>query len=244
MNSKNKIIKAQRILAEYSSREIIILFNLFLIVTALLAFTYIAAEVTRGESKFLDDFLIKYLRHDGSFLSADNLWLTGMMTDITALGGATVIFMITSAVVFYLLIQRQREFMWLILIATIGGAILSFGLKEIFARERPPLIFHLLTVKSLSFPSGHAMMSSMVYLTQGALLAKVQTNKNLRVYILLVAILLVFLIGISRIYLGVHYPTDVFAGWSAGLAWASLCWLAARYLQRKRERKNRGELLA
>ena len=160
------------------------------------------------------------------------------------LSGATIIFIITTAVVLYLLIQKHYEFMWLIIIATIGGALLSFGLKELFARERPPLTYHLLTVKSLSFPSGHAMMSSVVYLTQGALLAKVQSNKNLKAYILLVAIILVFLIGISRIYLGVHYPTDVLAGWSAGLAWASLCWLAARYLQRRRERKIKKELLA
>ena len=244
MSIKEKIVSFKNFITDYSSREIKILVNLFIFVTALLVFTYVAKEVTSGDSRGIDEWLLSYMRHDGRILPDENYLLTGLMTDITALGGATVIFMITAAVFFYLLIQRQREFMWLILIATIGGALLSFGLKEIFARERPPLIFHLLTVKSLSFPSGHAMISSIVYLTQGALLAKVQTNKNLRVYILLVAILLVFLIGISRIYLGVHYPTDVFAGWSAGLAWASLCWLAARYLQRRRERKIKNELLA
>ena len=244
MSIKEKIVLFKNFIADYSSREIKILVNLFILVTALLVFTYVAKEVTSGDSRGIDEWLLSYMRHDGRILSDENYLLTGLMTDITALGGATVIFMITAAVFFYLLIQRQREFMWLILIATIGGAILSFGLKEIFARERPPLIYHLLTVKSLSFPSGHAMMSSVVYLTQGALLAKVQSNKNLKAYILLVAIILVFLIGISRIYLGVHYPTDVFAGWSAGLAWASLCWLAARYLQRRRERKIKNELLA
>ena len=179
------------------------------------------------------------MRHDGRILPDENYLLTGLMTDITALGGATVIFMITAAVFFYLLIQRQREFMWLILIATIGGAVLSFGLKEIFARERPPLIFHLLTVKSLSFPSGHAMISSIVYLTQGALLAKVQTNKNLRVYILLVAILLVFLIGISRIYLGVHYPSDVIGGALIGVAFGYLFSIGALKLLQHFKEKNK-----
>lgn len=160
------------------------------------------------------------------------------MMDITALGGATVIFIITAAVVFYMLIKKEYELMRLILIAVVGGALLSFIMKELFARERPPLVYHLLTVKSLSFPSGHAMMSSVVYLTLGALLAKAQQNNNLKIYVLLVALLLVFLIGISRIYLGVHYPTDVFAGWSIGLAWASLCWLAAIYLQRRKNQRD------
>jgi len=241
MSLKEKIITLKIFIADYSSREIRILLNLFILVTALLVFTYVAKEVVSGESKGFDEMTLNYLRHDGKIMEDEQTWLTGMMIDITALGGTTIIFMITAAVVFYLLIQKQYEFMWLILIATIGGAILSFGLKELFARERPPLIYHLLTVKSLSFPSGHAMMSSVVYLTQGALLAKVQSNKNLRVYILLVAIILVFLIGISRIYFGVHYPTDVLAGWSVGLAWASLCWLAVKYLQKRKVQKSKIE---
>lgn len=242
MNLKEKIIGIKNFVTDYSSREIKILINLFILVTALLVFTYVAKEVVSGESEGFDEMTLDFLRHDGKIMSDKQTWLTGMMIDITALGGATVIFMITTAVVFYLLIQKQYEFMWLILIATVGGALLSLGLKELFARERPPLIFHLLTVKSMSFPSGHAMMSSVVYLTQGALLAKVQSNKNLKAYILTVAIILVFLIGISRIYLGVHYPTDVLAGWSVGLAWASLCWLAAKYLQRRKEQKSKMEL--
>ena len=241
MSLKEKIITLKIFIADYSSREIRILLNLFILVTALLVFTYVAKEVVSGESKGFDEMTLNYLRHDGKIMEDEQTWLTGMMIDITALGGTTIIFMITAAVVFYLLIQKQYEFMWLILIATIGGAILSFGLKELFVRERPPLIYHLLTVKSLSFPSGHAMMSSVVYLTQGALLAKVQSNKNLRVYILLVAIILVFLIGISRIYFGVHYPTDVLAGWSVGLAWASLCWLAVKYLQKRKVQKSKIE---
>jgi undecaprenyl-diphosphatase len=241
MSLKEKIIALKNFITDYSSREIKILINLFILVTALLVFTYVAKEVVSGESRGFDEMTLNYLRHDGKIMTDEQTWLTGMMIDITALGGATIIFMITAAVVFYLLIQKQYEFMWLILIATIGGAIIAFGLKELFARERPPLMFHLLPVKSMSFPSGHAMMSSVVYLTQGALLAKVQSNKNLRIYILLAAMILVFLIGISRIYLGVHYPTDVLAGWSVGLAWASLCWLAARYLQRRKEHKSKME---
>jgi undecaprenyl-diphosphatase len=211
------------------------LINLFILITALLVFIYLAKEVISGDTQEFDEWVLNSLRYSWDIkLPIGPTWFTGLVTDITALGGATIIVIITAAVVFYLLIQKQYQLMWLILIATIGGALLSFGLKEIFARERPPLIFHLLTVKSMSFPSGHAMMSSVVYLTQGALLAKTQSNKNLRVYILLVAIILVFLIGISRIYLGVHYPTDVLAGWSVGLAWASLCWLTAKYLQRRK----------
>jgi undecaprenyl-diphosphatase len=242
MNFKKKIISFKKLLKNYSSREIKILVNLFILVTALLLFTLVAREVVSGSTKEFDEIVLNYLRDNGTAkLPIGPRWFTGWMIDITSLGGATIIFLITSAVVFYFLIQKQYEFMWLVLIATIGGVFLSFGLKELFARERPPLIYHLLKVKSMSFPSGHAMMSSIFYLTQAALFAKAQSNKNLKAYTLLIAIVLVFLIGVSRIYLGVHYPTDVLAGWSIGLAWASLCWLAATYLQRRKDRKRKIE---
>jgi undecaprenyl-diphosphatase len=91
----------------------------------------------------------------------------------------------------------------------------------------------LVTVSTASFPSGHAMLSAIVYLTLGVLLARFLYHRRLKVYVLTVAILLSLFIGLSRIYLGVHYPTDVLAGWSAGAAWALLCLLAARFLERR-----------
>jgi undecaprenyl-diphosphatase len=123
--------------------------------------------------------------------------------------------------------------MWLVLIATLGGWGLGLLLKAVFGRPRPSVIPHLVEVQSLSFPSGHAMMSAVVYLTLAALLAQLSAQWAQRVYILAVGLLLTLLVGLSRVYLGVHYPTDVLAGWSAGLAWAILCWLVGRWLQRR-----------
>jgi undecaprenyl-diphosphatase len=113
------------------------------------------------------------------------------------------------------------------------GTILSTILKLVFDRPRPDLVPHGMDVYTLSFPSSHAMMSALVYLTLGALLARTQKSVRLRIYLLVCAILLTFLIGVSRLYLGVHWPTDVLAGWAVGSCWALLSWLVARWLQRK-----------
>lgn len=233
--SKFKSIKSSA--AEYSSTEFKLLINLFILVTTVLIFVLVSREVVQGGTQKFDEFIFNFFRTNDLERSPRGAkWITAGMMDITALGGITIIFLITGAVFFYLLIQKKYEMMWLILFATIGGAFLSLGLKELFARERPPALFHLVHVKSLSFPSGHAVISSVVYLTQAALLAKSHSGNSVKVYILSVALVLVFLIGISRIYLGVHYPTDVLAGWSVGLAWASFCWLAAKYFQKRNER--------
>jgi undecaprenyl-diphosphatase len=111
--------------------------------------------------------------------------------------------------------------------------LLSSGLKELFDRPRPDLVPHAVQVYTASFPSGHAMLSAVAYLTLGALLARVQAQRRVKAYLLGVSVLLAVLIGVSRVYLGVHWPTDVLAGWCVGAAWAMFCWTVALWLQRR-----------
>lgn len=121
----------------------------------------------------------------------------------------------------------------MVLAATFGGVLLSNLLKGFYDRPRPDLVSHLTYVVSSSFPSGHAMLSAVVYLTLGAMLARLVEARWAKLYFVLVAVVLTLLIGVSRVFLAVHYPTDVVAGWSAGLAWAVICWLVARHFQRR-----------
>jgi undecaprenyl-diphosphatase len=153
--------------------------------------------------------------------------------DLTALGGIAVLTLTVAAVLGFLWLRKMYGAAWLVLLATSGGLIASMALKHLFQRDRPSIVPHLSIVSSSSFPSGHSMLSAVVYLTLGALLARFVEQRRMKAYFLLVALALSFLVGVSRVYLGVHYPTDVLAGWSAGLAWALACWLVARYLQRR-----------
>src|SRR4029079_7138266 len=107
------------------------------------------------------------------------------------------------------------------------------ALKHVFSRPRPDLVPHLSYVTSSSFPSGHSMLSAAVYLTLGGLLARCQSSLLLKAHVLAWASVLTFLVGVSRVFVGVHWPSDVLAGWAAGAAWAALCWLCARALQRR-----------
>ena len=87
----------------------------------------------------------------------------------------------------------------------------------------------------MSFPSGHAALSAVCYLTLGVLLAQTQASRTLRIYFIATAMVLTLLVGVTRIYLGVHYPTDVLAGWCFGIAWALICWTVMSYFQRRGE---------
>jgi undecaprenyl-diphosphatase len=123
--------------------------------------------------------------------------------------------------------------MFLVLVATGGGLVLSTVLKHFIDRDRPALVEHRSVVYTSSFPSGHSMLSAVVYLTLGSLLARIMPGRVLKLYFLFLAMALTFLVGVSRVYLGVHWPTDVLAGWCGGLVWALVCWLVARRLQRR-----------
>jgi len=155
------------------------------------------------------------------------------MRDLTALGSNVVLLIFTSAVAGFLAVRRQSHALALVVVSTGGGFLLAQALKLVFARPRPDLVPHLAKVYSSSFPSGHSMFSAVVYLTLGALLSQLVEERAIKIYFLAVACFLTFVVGLSRVYLGVHYPTDVLAGWAAGLAWAVLCWMAAAYLQRR-----------
>lgn len=161
-------------------------------------------------------------------------WLEGAMRDITSLGSSSVLVLITAATIIYLLLIRRPATALLMLVAVAGGQVLSSLLKVGVDRPRPELVSHLVDEMSLSFPSGHAMLSAVTYLTLGSLAARFLPGRTTKVYVLFLAVLTTVLVGVSRIYLGVHWPSDVLAGWCAGFAWAMLCWLVARLLQRRK----------
>lgn len=169
------------------------------------------------------------------------LWLEGAMRDITSLGSSAVLVLITAATIVYLLLIRRPATALLIFVAVAGGQVLSSLLKLGVDRPRPELVSHLVNETSLSFPSGHAMLSAVTYLTLGSLAASFLPGRVTKIYVLSLAVLVTLLVGVSRIYLGVHWPSDVLAGWCAGFAWAMLCWLAARALQQGRGRRLNDE---
>jgi undecaprenyl-diphosphatase len=222
------------VLRLFLQQEGIVLVAVFVVVASLWGFVELADEVQEGSTKEFDLWMIHRLRRpEDPMQPIGPAWLMAAGEEITALGGIAVLALVTLAVVGYLLQQRAYGAVSFILIATLGGTFLSFTLKRFFGRERPDAVLHLVTVHSPSFPSGHAMLSAVVYLTLGALLTQVVARRVDKVYFITVALVLTLLIGVSRVYLGVHYPTDVLAGWSVGLAWALLCWVVARILRRR-----------
>ena len=156
------------------------------------------------------------------------LWVEEAMRDLTALGSTSVLMFIVLSVYVYLLLAGKAKTALFIFVSIAGGQLLSSLLKLGVDRPRPDLVSHLAEVYTLSFPSGHAMLSAVTYLTLGSLLARVLPGRLLKSYVLAVAVIATLLVGISRVYLGVHWPSDVLAGWCAGSAWAMLCWLVSR----------------
>ena len=201
---------------------------------AILAFIRLADAVDEGKTLRFDRWAVRAMRQsDALSVPIGPSWLGLVARDVTALGGAAVLTLITIAVLGFLWLRRMYGAMWLVVGATLGGLIVSTVLKQWFERPRPAIVPHLEPTYTSSFPSGHSLLSATVFLTLGALLGRFVQAFRLKAYFLIVALTLTFLVGISRVYLGVHWPTDVLAGWCAGLAWATVCWLVARSLQHR-----------
>src|SRR5918994_6287393 len=209
------------------------LIALFITVGAMLLFAEFVDRVVEGDTRAFDESVLLALR-DRINLSdpIGPAWLQIMFRDITPLGGYAVVMLISLAVIGYLLMDGKRAAALWVLVSVGGGAVLSNVLKLVIERPRPDLVAPLVEVHTTSFPSGHATLAAVTYLTLGALLSRVEARRRAKIYVLTVAVALTLLIGVSRIYLGVHWPTDVLAGWCVGAAWAMLCWRIALSLQR------------
>jgi len=220
-------------LAPRDRSELAVLLGGVGILVLLLAFALLAAEVFEGDTQAFDNRVLTALRRvDDRSIPIGPLWLRAGAMDITALGSPTVLGLATLAVCGFLLLQRMARTATFVFIATTGGWFLNESLKEVFQRARPAIVPHLQTVMTLSFPSGHAMNSAAVYLTLGALTMRLADRRVTKLYCMAAAMLLTFLVGTSRIFLGVHYPTDVLAGWLLGMTWALACWTVERRIER------------
>ncbi len=221
-----------RLMSRLGRHELSTLVLLTLLLGAIWVFAMVAGEVIEGDTRALDETILLAMRNPAD--RSDPLgpgWMEELGRDFTALGGVGVLTLLTLAVAGYLALLRKFGAALLVLAAVGGGVLLSTLLKLGFDRPRPDLVPHGSIVYTRSFPSGHSMLSAATYLTLGALLARVQSKRRLKAYLLVLAIMVTLLVGVSRVYLGVHWPTDVLAGWTAGAAWALLVWLVARWLQ-------------
>jgi undecaprenyl-diphosphatase len=194
-------------------------------------FLAIAGEVQHGDTLAFDRSLLLSMRHSGDLSPKGSVEFQELARDVTALGGTLVLTLITLITAGFLWLDGKGKMAIFVGVSIATGSILSSLLKDLFHRARPDLVPHGMHVSNASFPSGHSMLSAVTYLTLAALLARSHERRRVKAYFLIVAMLLMLMVGLSRVYLGVHWPTDVLAGWTAGAVWALLCWLVARWLQ-------------
>lgn len=184
----------------------------------------LAEDYPEGKFQNLDAQVLQAFRHaDDPAHPRGPGWAAETMRDLSALGSPLILGILIVSVLGFIGLARERVKFVAIALSVTGGVALTALLKAIAHRPRPEIVPHLTEVSSSSFPSGHSMQSAVILLTLGALLAESETSVARRIYILSLAAILTFGIGVSRIYLGVHYPTDVLAGWCAGVAWALIC---------------------
>jgi undecaprenyl-diphosphatase len=189
------------------------------------AFFNIAGEMSEGETQAIDKHILLALRNPAN--PSDPIGspsLQEAMRDVTALGGVTVMTLVAIVGVLAFLMHRRRWHAGILALTVLLADLSSESLKSLYGRPRPALVPHGSYVYSASFPSGHSTLSAATFLTLAMLIASLEPNRGTKIMVFVLALLLVLSIGFSRVYLGVHWPSDVLAGWCLGAAWALAAW--------------------
>lgn len=214
--------------------EIAPLSALLVLMIGVLAFIEIADDMSEADGQRFDQAVLAMMRPvaDDPGRPWGPWWLHEAAADITSLGGISVLGLFALIAIGFLVMQRKRLSALLLIVGLAGGVVLSEGLKAVFERERPPLEYQTVETLNASFPSGHALLSTVFYLTLGVMLTRAFSQRRLKAYALGVGVTVALLVGVTRIYLGAHWTTDVVAGWCVGAAWAMALWLVAYAAQR------------
>lgn len=214
--------------------EWLIFGGLLVVVACSWGFIAITSSVMAGDTRALDEQILLSLRNpdDPTDPIGSKRWEQAGK-DITSLGGYAFLIILVVGVCGFLGLAGRGQMLAFLLLSVIGAYLTMMGMKLYFQRPRPDVVMHFDHVETSSFPSGHSMMSMVIFLTLGALLARISKTKRLKVYCVSLAVVLSLLVGFSRVYVGVHYPTDVLAGWSMGIVWATLSCLGTSWLERR-----------
>lgn len=217
----------------FAREEVTAVAALAVIAGGLAAFVEIADDMTEADGRAFDQAVLAQLRPHADPADAwGPPWLEEAMIDLTSLGGIAVLALFALAVMGFLLINRKHLSALMLPFALAGGVILSETCKDLFGRDRPPAELAAVETINASFPSGHALLATVFYLTVAVMLARTMARKRVKAYVIGAGVLLALLVGVSRVYLAAHWATDVLAGWSLGAAWAMACWLAAYAIER------------
>ena len=190
-------------------------------------------DVLEGDTQALDETILHWFRRaDGAPVGP--AWLLISAQELTALGSHSVLTLIFILATGVCLMARRVDVFAMLAFSGIGATIINFSLKSLFARPRPSIVEPLVEVSTFSYPSGHALMSFAIYLSFAAVTAELAANFRIRAYLVMAGLLIAGIVGLTRVYLGVHYPSDVLAGWAIGGAWALLCWIVAVLIKERR----------